>query len=241
MRREEINIHIESSEEANKKRVKQVGTAYAKDIVECYRGFGVSIKILPDAEYQDNRYVFSVKLMPGTNEKRLRRWVGEVRRFLELEVLELNITSTEIKIIASKEPLSENSLTKILDSPQFNESKMEIPYAVGYDIMGEMVIVDVTEFPHLLIGGVTGSGKSSAIHSLLMSIISKQPVEKVKLLLLDFGSSGLNMFDEVPHMLQNTVEAKEIEKGRQSILWLQKEMENRLAKKDSMDVKRFNA
>jgi len=126
----------------------------------------------------------------------------------------------------------------MLESAQFKESKLEIPYAVGYDIMGEMVIADVAGFPHLLIGGVTNSGKSSAIHSLLMSIVYKQPADKVKLL-LNFGASGLKMFDKVPHMLRPTIRASEIEKGRQCILWLQKEMDNRLKKKDSMEKRMF--
>lgn len=49
-------------------------------------------------------------------------------------------------------------------------SDMEIPYAVGYDITGKAIIADVAKFPHLLVGGTSGFGKSSALHSLLMSI-----------------------------------------------------------------------
>lgn len=238
---ESINIEIESSDAAKAKRIKEKGTAYAKDIVKYYKSYGVSIRILPNAEYKDKRYIFSVKLIPGTDEKLIRRYAEEVRRIMEIEVLMTDITPAEIKLIVSEEPLKENSLIKILESDQFKKGKMEIPYAIGYDIMGEMVVADVAEFPHLLIGGVTNSGKSSAIHSLLMSIVYEQPPDKVKLLLLDFGASGLKMFDRVPHMLQPTVRTSEIEKGRRCILWLQKEVENRLKKKDSMDERAFNA
>ena len=116
---------------------------------------------------------------------------------------------------------------------------MEIPYAVGYDLMGDMVIADIAKFPHLLVGGTTNSGKSSALFSLIMSIVYKQPPDKVKLLLFDFGASGLKVFDKVPHMLQPTIGVGEIERGRQCILWLQREMENRLKEKDLLDERDF--
>ena len=72
-----------------------------------------------------------------------------------------------------------------------------------------------------------------------MSIVYKQPPDKVKLLLFDFGASGLKVFDKVPHMLQPTIEVGEIERGRQCILWLQRKMENRLKVKDSLDERAF--
>lgn len=147
-----------------------------------------------------------------------------------------DIHSTPMKLIVSEKPLEDNSLIKILQSPIFKESKMEIPYAVGYDITGEMVVADVVEFPHLLVGGTSKSGKSSALYSLLMSIVYSQPAEKVKLLLLDFGATGMKMFDKTPHVLCPTISENEIEKGRKWILWLQKEMERRLNWKNSVKV-----
>jgi len=239
-RPEAINITVNSSEVADTKRIKKKGTAYAKDIEKYYQSYGVSIKISSDAEYKDGRYIFSVKLLPGTDRKLISRYAEDVKCLLELEVLSPDTTSGTIKLIVSDKPLNENSLTKILESTQFSESKMEIPYAVGYDIMGEMVIADVAKFPHLLVGGTTGMGKSSALHSLLVSIVYKQPADKVKLLLFDFGASDLKMFDGVPHMLQPTISTSEIERGRQCISWLKREMETRLKKKDLLDVRKFS-
>ena len=167
--------------------------------------------------------------------KLLGRHADEVRRLLEVEVLTFDLTPHSIRLIVSEKPLHENSLIKILESQDFKESQMEIPYAVGYDVMGEMVIADVAQFPHLLVGGTSGSGKSSALFSLIMSIVYKQPPDKVKLLLFDFGGSDLKTFDKVPHMLQPTIRVHEIERGRQCILWLQGEMERRLKEKDSLD------
>lgn len=207
------------------KKVQKTGEKYAKAIIDNYRGYKVSIKILPDVEYKNERYVFTVKLLRGTHIDDISKYVDVVKRLMDLEFLSPVISANSIKLIASKKPLNENSLHDMLESQTFKESKMEIPYAVGYDIMGEMVFADIVEFPHLLIGGTSGSGKSSALHSLLMSIVYKQPTDKVKLLLLDFGASGLNMFDKTPHMLLPTID--DAEEGLQYLLKLRDEVKRR--------------
>ncbi len=236
---ESLNFDIDIADKNEAKRIKRKMSAYAKDIVKYYKSYKVLIGIT-DIKYKDERYVFFVKLLPGTDAKFLSRYAEEVRRLLEVEVFRFDITSAEIRLIVSEKSLNENSLIKILDSDQFKMSEMELPYAVGYDILGEMVIANIAEFPHLLVGGTTDSGKSSALLNLLTSIVYKQPANKVKLLLFDFGSSDLNIFDKVPHMLQPTIRANEIERGRHYLLELQKEMENRLKKKDLLEKRKFD-
>lgn len=222
------------------KQLKEKGEDYGRIIVKSYQSYGVSIRILPDAEYKDERYVFPIEMMPGTNTASISRYTDEVRRLLGVEFFTADISSSSIRLILSEKPLKENSLIRMLESQQFKENKMEIPYAVGYDMMGDMVIADVAEFPHLLIGGTTKSGKSSAIHSLLMSIVYKQPADKVKLLLLDFGSSRLNMFMNVPHMLIPSKIIRDASEGQQAMLLLQEEMEHRLKKLDSVDARSYD-
>lgn len=235
-----VNIDTSSTDPTEAKQAKKKGEKYAKNIVKYYQSYGVSIRILPDAVFKDDRYVFSVKLLPGTDGKLISRYADEVRRLLELEFFCPDISSSSIKIVASEKQLKENSLIKILESAEFRESEMEIPYAVGYDMMGEMVIADIAKFPHLLIGGTTDSGKSSALHSLLMSIVYKQRPDKVKLLLLDFGASRLKIFKNIPHMITSVIKVNEIEKGRQYLLALQKIMEQRLVDLDSIDERKYD-
>ena len=220
------------------KNIKKKCAKYAKDIIKFYQSYRVSITI-KKVEYKDYRYIFWVEMLPGTEQRMISRYADEIRRLLDVKFFVSDITPSSIRLIASERPLQENSLCKILESQAFRENTMEIPYAVGYDVMGEMVIADVAKFPHLLIGGTSGSGKSSALHSLLMSIACKQPADKVKLLLIDFGASGLKVFDRVPHMLQPTIKANEVEKARQCISRLHEIMEDRLNTKDSSDVNTF--
>jgi len=225
---EKVTINTKDLNSAKEKQVKKKGEEYAKNIVKYYQSYGVSIKLLPDAEYVDGRFIFHVGLLPGTDKNLINRYADDVRRLLGLEFFIPDVGRSKIRIIASKEPLKENSLINILESPDFMNSKMKIPYAVGYDMMGEMVIADIAEFPHLIVGGASGYGKSSALHSLIMSIVYKQSADKVRLLLLDFGGSRLHLFSKAPHLLGPVVSVTQMEKGYDYIMALRSEMVKRL-------------
>ncbi len=235
-----VNINTYTLNTTKSKLYRKKWKKYASDITKYYQNYGVSLKILPDAEFIDDRYIFSVKLLPGTNKNSISYYADEVRRLLGVEFFLPEINHSSIKIIVSEKPLKENSLCKILNSFEFQNSKMQLPYAVGYDIMGQMVIADIAEFPHMLIGGTSGSGKSSALHSLLMSIVCKQKPAEVRLLLLDFGASRLRMFEKTPHMLSPVITVGEVEKGKQCILYLRKIMEQRLKELESIDERNIN-
>lgn len=235
-----VNINTYPLNTTKSKLYRKKWKKYASDITKYYQNYGVSLKILPDAEFKDDRYIFSVKLLPGTNKNSISYYADEVRRLLGVEFFLPEINHSSIKIIVSEKPLKENSLCKILNSFEFQNSKMQLPYAVGYDIMGQMVIADIAEFPHMLIGGTSGSGKSSALHSLLMSIVCKQKPAEVRLLLLDFGASRLRMFEKTPHMLSPVITVGEVEKGKQCILYLRKIMEQRLKELESIDERNIN-
>lgn len=150
-----VNIDTTSTDLAEAKMAKKKGAKYAKDIVKYYQSYGVAIRILPDAVFKNDRYIFSVKLLPGTDGKLINRYADEVRRLLDVETFYIEKATTAIRIVVSKKSVKENSLRKILESPEFRSSKLDIPYAVGYDIMGEGVIADVSDFPHLIIGAVS--------------------------------------------------------------------------------------
>ncbi len=224
-----VTIHAKDNLDSIEiKHAKKKGEEYAKNIIKYYQSYGVSIRILPDAEFEKERYIFHVELLAGTDKKLISRYADEVRRLLGLEFFVPDIRHSSIKIIASKNPLQENSLLNMLASEEFGKVRMKIPYAVGYDMLGEMVFADIAEFPHLIIGGATGYGKSSALHSLLMSIVFGTRARRVKLMLIDFGASRLNMFADVPHLLAPVVGMNELIKGDQYITALQEEMERRL-------------
>jgi S-DNA-T family DNA segregation ATPase FtsK/SpoIIIE len=92
-------------------------------------------------------------------------------------------------------------LKEILQSSEFQNGKYKLPIALGIDIGGNPIIADLTELPHLLIAGATGSGKSVCINNTILSILYKLSPEKVKFLMIDPKRVELNIYNGIPHLL----------------------------------------
>jgi len=92
-------------------------------------------------------------------------------------------------------------LKEILQSSEFQNGKYKLPIALGIDIGGKPIIADLTELPHLLIAGATGSGKSVCINNIILSILYKLSPETVKFLMIDPKRVELNIYNGIPHLL----------------------------------------
>jgi len=92
-------------------------------------------------------------------------------------------------------------LKEILQSSEFQNGKYKIPIALGIDIGGKPIISDLTELPHLLIAGATGSGKSVCINNIILSILYKLNPETVKFIMIDPKRVELNIYNGIPHLL----------------------------------------
>jgi len=92
-------------------------------------------------------------------------------------------------------------LKQILESSEFQNGKYKLPIALGIDIGGKPIIADLTELPHLLIAGATGSGKSVCINNVILSVLYKLSPEKVKFLMIDPKRVELNIYNGIPHLL----------------------------------------
>ncbi len=92
-------------------------------------------------------------------------------------------------------------LKETLESSEFQNGKHKLPIALGIDIGGKPIIADLTELPHLLIAGATGSGKSVCINNVILSILYKLSPEKVKFLMIDPKRVELNIYNGIPHLL----------------------------------------
>jgi len=92
-------------------------------------------------------------------------------------------------------------LRELVESNEFLGSPSRLSLGLGKDVTGKIRIGELTQMPHLLIAGSTGSGKSVAINSMVVSILMKATPEEVKLILIDPKRLELNLYDGVPHLL----------------------------------------
>jgi S-DNA-T family DNA segregation ATPase FtsK/SpoIIIE len=117
----------------------------------------------------------------------------------------------------------------------------KLAFAVGKDVSGEIIIVDIAKMPHLLIAGATGSGKSVCINSLIVSLLYKASPNEVKLLMIDPKVVELGIYNGIPHLLIPVV--TEPKKAAGALNWAVQEMVNRyklFADKAVRDIKGYN-
>jgi S-DNA-T family DNA segregation ATPase FtsK/SpoIIIE len=117
------------------------------------------------------------------------------------------------------------SLGDILASPEAQRARQPLEVAVGRDIDGRSVLVDLARMPHILIAGQTGAGKSSCINSILTSILMRATPDQVRMILIDPTRVELTQYNRVPHLLTQVVTNPK--KAANALAWAVKEMERR--------------
>ena len=133
------------------------------------------------------------------------------------------------------------SLREIVENEAFKTAKMEIPIILGKDIAGEAQFIDLTQTPHLLIAGATGSGKSVSVNSIILSILYRRSPQEVRLLLIDPKIVELKLYNGIPHLLTPVI--TEPKRAFQALQYCICEMERRYSLLDHVgvrDVKNFN-
>ncbi|OLL55928.1 DNA translocase FtsK [Bartonella henselae] len=133
-------------------------------------------------------------------------------------------------------------LREILQAQEFVESKAKLGLALGKTIGGETVIADLAKMPHLLVAGTTGSGKSVAINTMILSLLYRMTPEQCRLIMVDPKMLELSVYDGIPHLLTPVV--TDPKKAVIALKWAVREMEERYSKMSKLGVRNidgFNA
>ncbi len=126
-------------------------------------------------------------------------------------------------------------LREMLENDEFSSTKMGLPMALGKNIGGEPVMVDLSKMPHLLVAGTTGSGKSVAINTMITSLLYHHTPDTCKFIMIDPKMLELSVYDDIPHLLTPVV--TEPGKAIVALKWVVKEMENRYRLMASLGVR----
>ncbi len=129
-------------------------------------------------------------------------------------------------------------LGEVIASKAFEESKSPITLAYGKDIEGKPILEDLASLPHLLIAGTTGSGKSVALNSMLMSILYKATPQNVKLVLIDPKMLELSVYEDLPHLLTPVI--TDMSEAAHGLRWCVNEMERRYKLMAALSVRNLN-
>ena len=130
------------------------------------------------------------------------------------------------------------SLSELLRSDDYARSSSNLTLALGQDVAGSPVLADLAKMPHLLVAGTTGSGKSVAIHAMLMSLIFKASAREIRLVLVDPKLLELKVYDGIPHLLTPVI--TDMELAVNALRWAVEEMEQRYRTMAELGVRNIN-
>ena len=175
---------------------------------------------------------------PGTKVSRIKGLSDDIK---------LNLATSDIRIeapipgkaavgieIPNKEAQSV-LLRDLIDTPEFKQSGSDLTFAVGKDISGKVIVYDIDQFPHLLIAGATGSGKSVCINTLIISLIYKAHPNDVKMIMIDPKVVELSVYNGIPHLMIPVV--TDPKKAASALNWAVTEMMERYKKFADLNVR----
>lgn len=126
-------------------------------------------------------------------------------------------------------------LRELFEDDTYENTEAKLPLVLGRDIGGEPIIADLARMPHLLVAGTTGSGKSVAINTMIMSLVYHLTPDQCKFIMIDPKMLELSIYDNIPHLLSPVV--TEPGKAVVALKWAVKEMENRYRSMSNLGVR----
>ena len=126
-------------------------------------------------------------------------------------------------------------LRELLSTRHYEDTRLGLPLALGKDIGGDPVIADLARMPHLLIGGTTGSGKSVAVNTMILSLLYRLTPNQCRFIMIDPKMLELSVYQDIPHLLTPVV--TEPRKAIVALKWVVREMEDRYRAMSAVGVR----
>jgi DNA segregation ATPase FtsK/SpoIIIE, S-DNA-T family len=211
-------------------------TQNAKLLESVLQDFGVNgdiIEIRPGPVVT----LYELEPSPGTKSSRVVGLSDDIAR-------SMSAISARIAVIPGRNAIGielPNSnretvyLREMLENDTFESSDAKLPLALGKDIGGTPIIADLARMPHLLVAGTTGSGKSVAINTMILSLVYRLTPDECKFIMIDPKMLELSVYEGIPHLLSPVV--TEPGKAVVALKWTVKEMENRYRLMSNLGVR----
>lgn len=171
---------------------------------------------------------FELQLAAGTKASRITGLARDLARSLSVvsvRVVEIIPGKTVVGLELPNVKREVVRLSEIISSQVYESSRAPLALALGKDIAGNPVIVDLAKMPHLLVAGTTGAGKSVCLNALLLSLLYKYTPKEVKMILIDPKMLELSVYSDIPHLLTPVV--TDMKDAANALRWCVAEMERR--------------
>ncbi|WP_020485425.1 DNA translocase FtsK [Methylomonas sp. MK1] len=171
---------------------------------------------------------FELRLAAGVKVSRISSLAKDLARGLSVTSVRIVEIIEGKSVIGLEIPNQERemvSLRDLLVSDEFERAKSKLSIAMGKDISGTPVVADLGKMPHALVAGTTGSGKSVAINTMILSLLYKSKPEDVRMIMIDPKMLELSVYEGIPHLLTPVV--TDMKDAQNALRWAVAEMERR--------------
>jgi len=181
---------------------------------------------------------FEIKPSPGVKVSKITSLVKDLARSLaviSVRVVEVIPGKSVVGIEIPNVDREIVKLSQVLSSNAYDEATSPLSLALGHDIAGEPVVVDLGKMPHLLVAGTTGSGKSVGLNAMIISLLFKASPQDVRLIMVDPKMLELAVYEGIPHLLTPVV--TDMKDAANALRWCVAEMERRYRLMAAMGVR----
>ena len=184
--------------------------------------------------------LYELEPAPGTKSSRVISLADDIARSMSAVSARVAVVQgrNAIGIELPNQKRETVYLRELLDSEDFEGSKHKLALGLGKTIGGEPVIVDLAKMPHLLVAGTTGSGKSVAINTMILSLLYRHSPAECRLIMVDPKMLELSVYDGIPHLLTPVV--TDPKKAVVALKWAVREMEERYKKMSKVGVRNID-
>jgi S-DNA-T family DNA segregation ATPase FtsK/SpoIIIE len=188
--------------------------------------------------------LYELEPAPGTKSSRVIGLADDIARSMSAIAARVAVVPgrNAIGIELPNERREVVLLRELIETPDFQDTDARLALALGKNIGGEPIVVDLSRMPHLLIAGTTGSGKSVGINTMILSLLYRLSPDQCKFIMIDPKMLELSVYDGIPHLLAPVV--TDPKKAVVALKWTVREMEERykrMSKLGVRDIKGYNA
>lgn len=184
--------------------------------------------------------LYELEPAPGTKSSRVIGLADDIAR--SMSAISARVAVVPGRNVIGIELPNENRnmvyLRELFESPDFEQTEAQLSLALGKNIGGEPVSVDLARMPHLLIAGTTGSGKSVGVNTMILSLLYRMTPDQCKFIMIDPKMLELSVYDGIPHLLSPVV--TDPKKAVVALKWTVKEMEERYKRMSKIGVRNIN-
>ncbi|HEY6643676.1 DNA translocase FtsK [Povalibacter sp.] len=181
---------------------------------------------------------FELRLAPGVKVNQITNLAKDLARALSaisVRVVEVIPGKSTVGLEIPNEKRELVTLGEIIKSRTYDEVTSPLALVLGKDIAGHPVVADLARMPHLLVGGTTGSGKSTAVNAMVLSLLYKSTAESVRMIMIDPKMLELSVYEGIPHLLAPVV--TDMKEAANALRWCVAEMERRYQLMSALGVR----